>query len=333
MSFLLPCQTCYQNIGLISCLTCHGVYCSEECRDKSRKCPYKETPLSSDDKMVIYKILNYLALKSNDIAEERLKIGASVVCFKEINKHSIISVKDIPKMLELYTTKPDNKRKEDMINDADVINMLTITSPLIKSAFFNDLMVLEDPKTSKRRTFTQLVKEKKMLDHFNKKKPQNINEETKAVVITKVCCVCNLNQYCSKECQKKDWPEHKKVCKKISKATKFEEQLLIDMKTYMKATVENKYKIKLEKGPVFFVLSEENAYLAYIKQKKESLKIPPFDFDAVPLEEFLKMISKKFTDQEIKDFSFSNCIPYTTSAIKNRVHITTMLYMPGKNND
>ena len=30
----------------------------------------------------------------------------------------------------------------------------------------------------------------------------------------KICTGCNKVLYCSRECQKKDWKEHKKICKK-----------------------------------------------------------------------------------------------------------------------
>ena len=34
------------------------------------------------------------------------------------------------------------------------------------------------------------------------------------------CTGCGINHYCSKECQLKNWPEHKAFCKVASRARK-----------------------------------------------------------------------------------------------------------------
>ena len=39
------------------------------------------------------------------------------------------------------------------------------------------------------------------------------------------CAQCKTVWYCSRSCQVKDWPEHKKVCKKIVKTTVSQSQV------------------------------------------------------------------------------------------------------------
>lgn len=39
----------------------------------------------------------------------------------------------------------------------------------------------------------------------------------KKVMKKKYCTICRVAMYCGKTCQTKDWPKHKKVCKKINK--------------------------------------------------------------------------------------------------------------------
>ncbi|KAI9030220.1 hypothetical protein DFJ74DRAFT_655908 [Hyaloraphidium curvatum] len=34
------------------------------------------------------------------------------------------------------------------------------------------------------------------------------------------CSACRMARYCSKECQKRDWPEHKEICRKLAEARK-----------------------------------------------------------------------------------------------------------------
>ena len=40
---------------------------------------------------------------------------------------------------------------------------------------------------------------------------------------SKKCSNCKLQFYCSKQCQKKDWKNHKAICKEVSKAAEFRE--------------------------------------------------------------------------------------------------------------
>lgn len=44
-------------------------------------------------------------------------------------------------------------------------------------------------------------------------KEQRLQEEVAATKFA-LCSVCKLKHYCSPECQKKDWPRHKTVCRK-----------------------------------------------------------------------------------------------------------------------
>ena len=40
---------------------------------------------------------------------------------------------------------------------------------------------------------------------------------------SKKCSKCKLQFYCSKQCQKEDWKNHKAICKEVSKAAEFKE--------------------------------------------------------------------------------------------------------------
>jgi len=66
------------------------------------------------------------------------------------------------------------------------------------------------------------------------------------------CGGCKIQYYCSKECQVKDWKEHKKICKRMNNANKNPTERDI-WTTKMKAVIlhskdaENNSKIKIQK--------------------------------------------------------------------------------------
>lgn len=52
----------------------------------------------------------------------------------------------------------------------------------------------------------------------------------KKILKRKVCKRCNIATYCSKECQVKDWPEHKKECKSFQISSQFREKIREEVK-------------------------------------------------------------------------------------------------------
>lgn len=139
----------------------------------------------------------------------------------------------------------------------------------------------------------------------------------KRILEKKVCGSCNIATYCSKECQVKDWPEHKKECKsfKISSEprVKIREEVKIGISKEVSDLVSNLFKQTSDIDKIRFIRlcaeKKENVVLFYSilhsKLFTEPIYISPGSKDyenlrvLIKLDSLIEGVKKRFPDQKV----------------------------------
>lgn len=139
----------------------------------------------------------------------------------------------------------------------------------------------------------------------------------KKILEKKVCGNCNIATYCSKECQVKDWPEHKKECKSFQippeLRAKIREEVKIGISKEVSDLVSNLFKQTSDIDKIRFVQlcaeKKENIVLFYSilhsKLFTEPIYISPGSEDyeklrvLIKLDSLIEGVKKRFHNQKV----------------------------------
>lgn len=127
----------------------------------------------------------------------------------------------ILKQYDFLCCNCDNEATDMRIATADLLDrappqvIVTLAYPVCKSEQCN-LVALQ----RKLGVFASMEKEDGM-DGFYSKSPVECSACGKTAVNLLTCSRCKALHYCNRECQRKMWPEHKKVCKAPDSSQEF----------------------------------------------------------------------------------------------------------------